>query len=112
MLLTNVIRVFSISYGAGLLGSLAYMRMLGNTVDSMADGAKGLIKGAVGQPRLLVPVVLVMIYNRWNEILVPEYGFMHLELIPMLVGFFTYKIATFFQAIEDALTVTGEKTPV
>lgn len=36
--------VFSISYGAGLLGSLAYMRMLGKTVDSMADGAKGLIK--------------------------------------------------------------------
>lgn len=32
------------SYGAGLLGSLAYMRMLGNTVDSMADGAKGLVK--------------------------------------------------------------------
>ncbi|XP_027127246.1 protein CONSERVED ONLY IN THE GREEN LINEAGE 160, chloroplastic-like [Coffea arabica] len=97
------------SYGAGLLGSLAYMRMLGKTVDSMADGAKGLIKGAVGQPRLLVPVVLVMIYDRWNEILVPEYGFMHLELIPMLVGFFTYKIATFFQAIEEALTVSGEK---
>ncbi|XP_027062583.1 protein CONSERVED ONLY IN THE GREEN LINEAGE 160, chloroplastic [Coffea arabica] len=97
------------SYGAGLLGSLAYMRMLGKTVDSMADGAKGLIKGAVGQPRLLVPVVLVMIYDRWNEILVPEYGFMHLELIPMLVGFFTYKIATFFQAIEDTLTVSGEK---
>lgn len=24
-------------------------------------------RGAVGQPRLLVPVALVMIYNRWNE---------------------------------------------
>ncbi|CAI9754919.1 unnamed protein product [Fraxinus pennsylvanica] len=98
------------SYGAGFLGSLAYMRMLGNTVDSMADGAKGLIKGAIGQPRLLVPVVLVMLYNRWNGILVPDYGFMHLELIPMLVGFFTYKIATFFQAIEEAITVASGKT--
>lgn len=39
------------------------------------------------------------------RIVVPEYGFMHLELIPMLVGFFTYKIATFTQAIEDAITV-------
>ncbi|KAH7533190.1 protein CONSERVED ONLY IN THE GREEN LINEAGE 160, chloroplastic [Ziziphus jujuba] len=92
------------SFGAGLLGSLVYMRMLGSSVDSMADGAKGLIKGAIAQPRLLVPVVLVMVFNRWNGILVPEYGFMHLELIPMLVGFFTYKIATFIQAIEDALT--------
>ncbi|KAL0443835.1 UNVERIFIED_CONTAM: protein conserved only in the green lineage, chloroplastic [Sesamum latifolium] len=98
------------SYGAGLLGSLAYMRMLGNSVDSMADGARGLVKGAIGQPRLLVPVVLVMLYNRWNGILVPDYGFMHLDLIPMLVGFFTYKIATFMQAIEDAVNAVGEKT--
>ncbi|CAL9132535.1 unnamed protein product [Musa textilis] len=93
------------SFGAGLLGSLAYIRMLGTTVDSMANGAKGLVKGAAGQPRLFVPVVLVMMYNRWNGILVPDYGFMHLELIPMLVGFFTYKVATFVQAIEDALDV-------
>ncbi|PIN22881.1 hypothetical protein CDL12_04398 [Handroanthus impetiginosus] len=98
------------SYGAGLVGSLAYMRMLGSSVDSMADGARGLMKGAVTQPRLLVPVVLVMLYNRWNGVLVPEYGFMHLELIPMLVGFFTYKIATFMQAIEDAVNAVGGKT--
>lgn len=32
------------SYGAGFIGSLVYMRMLGSSVDSMADGAKGLIK--------------------------------------------------------------------
>ncbi|CAA3026601.1 ATP synthase I-related [Olea europaea subsp. europaea] len=32
------------SYGAGLLGSLAYMQMLGNPVDSIADGAEGLVK--------------------------------------------------------------------
>ncbi|XVF60866.1 hypothetical protein PTKIN_Ptkin08bG0082500 [Pterospermum kingtungense] len=100
------------SFGAGLLGSLVYMHMLGSSVDSLAEGAKGLMKGAVAQPRLLVPVVLVMIYNRWNEILVPKYGYMQLELIPMLVGFFTYKIATFFQAIEDAVTVVERKTEV
>lgn len=99
----------TLSFGAGLMGSLAYMRMLGNTVDAMADGARGVMKGASGQPRLLVPVVLVMIFNRWNAILVPEYGFMHLELIPMLVGFFTYKIATFFQAIEEAITISTQK---
>lgn len=45
------------------------------------------------------------------RIAVPEYGFMHLELIPMLVGFFTYKIATFFQAIEDAVSVIEKKDP-
>ncbi|KAK4286085.1 hypothetical protein QN277_002694 [Acacia crassicarpa] len=99
------------SFGAGLLGSLMYIRMLGSSVDSLkTDGAKGFVKGAVGQPRLLVPVVLVMIYSRWNSILVPEFGSMPLELIPMLVGFFTYKIATFVQAIEDTFTVPVKKT--
>lgn len=43
------------------------------------------------------------------RLVVPQYGFMQLELIPMLVGFFTYKIATFIQAIEEALPV-AEKT--
>ncbi|KAI8551432.1 hypothetical protein RHMOL_Rhmol06G0185100 [Rhododendron molle] len=100
----------TVSYGAGLLGSLVYMRMLGSSIDSMAGGASGVLKGAIAQPRLLIPVVLVMVYNRWNGILVPEYGFMQLQLIPMLVGFFTYKIATFIQAIEEALPVVGEKT--
>lgn len=98
------------SFGAGFIGSLVYIRMLGNSVDSLADGAKGLVKGAAAQPRLLVPVLLVMIYNRWNGILVPDYGFMHLELIPMLVGFFSYKIATFVQAIDEALAPLVKKT--
>ncbi|KAJ0434689.1 hypothetical protein HanIR_Chr17g0884561 [Helianthus annuus] len=88
------------------------MRMLGNSIDGMADGARGVIKGAIGQPRLLVPVALVMIYNRWNGIVVPEYGLMHLELIPMLVGFFTYKIATFSQAIEAAFTVVSDDAQI
>ncbi|XP_075521814.1 protein CONSERVED ONLY IN THE GREEN LINEAGE 160, chloroplastic [Primulina tabacum] len=98
------------SYGVGLLGSLAYMRMLGSSVDSLAAGAKGLVKGAIGQQRLLVPVILVMLYNRWNEILVPDYGVMPLHLIPMLVGFFTYKIATFMLAIEEAINAATGKT--
>lgn len=99
------------SFGVGFLGSLAYLRMLGNSVDSMASsGTKRVVKAAVGQPRLLVPVVLVMVYNRWNDIVAPQYGLMHLELIPMLVGFFTYKIATFAQAIEDVLPVVGKKS--
>ncbi|KAM7271894.1 hypothetical protein ACFE04_031108 [Oxalis oulophora] len=101
----------TISFGAGFLGSLMYIRMLGSSVDSMApEAGQRLMKGAMGQPRLLVPVVLVMVFNRWNGILVPEYGIMSLQLIPMLVGFFTYKVATFAQAIEGAITVTEKKT--
>lgn len=97
------------SFGAGLIGSLVYLRMLGTSVDSLAGGTGETIKSAAAQPRLLIPVVLVMMYNRWNGILVPDYGFMQLELIPMLVGFFTYKIATFAQAIQDSIPAVGNR---
>ncbi|XP_058095593.1 protein CONSERVED ONLY IN THE GREEN LINEAGE 160, chloroplastic-like isoform X2 [Magnolia sinica] len=46
------------------------------------------------------------------RILAPDYGFMHLDLIPMLVGFFTYKVTTFIQAIEEALTIVENKQQV
>jgi len=44
------------------------------------------------------------------RILVPDYGFMLLQLIPMLFGFLTYKVATFAQAIQDAVTVVKKKS--
>ena len=78
-------------------------------MDSLAGGTGETVKSAAAQPRLLIPVALVMMYNRWNEILVPDYGFMHLELIPMLVGFFTYKIATFAQAIQESIPAVGNR---
>ncbi|XP_047081805.1 protein CONSERVED ONLY IN THE GREEN LINEAGE 160, chloroplastic isoform X1 [Lolium rigidum] len=97
------------SFGVGLIGSVVYLRMLGTSVDSLAGGTKAAAKGAAAQPRLLIPMVLVMMYNRWNAILVPDYGFMHLELIPMLVGFFTYKIAMFTQAIQESIPDVGNR---
>ncbi|XP_024515981.1 uncharacterized protein LOC9649226 [Selaginella moellendorffii] len=94
----------ALSYGIGLAGSLAYVRMLGNSVDAFgSQDVKGAARAAVGQPRLLVPVILTMIFNRWNELLAPELGVAELQLIPMLVGFFTYKIATMAQVVQDAL---------
>ncbi|CAI5482157.1 unnamed protein product [Closterium sp. Yama58-4] len=80
----------AVSYGVGAVGSLVYVRMLSSSVEALgANNVQGAVRGAVGQPRLLVPVVLVMAFNRWNEIAVPQYGAVPLELIPMLVGFFT-----------------------
>lgn len=46
------------------------------------------------------------------RIVAPEYGLMNLQLIPMLVGFFTYKIATFTQAIEEAITIIGNDAQI
>ncbi|KAJ6807410.1 putative callose synthase 7 isoform X4 [Iris pallida] len=45
------------------------------------------LKGVAGQPRLVVPVALFMIYNRWNGLSILEYGFMHLELIRCSSGY-------------------------
>ncbi|KAH7281894.1 hypothetical protein KP509_35G001200 [Ceratopteris richardii] len=58
----------ALSYGVGLLGSLVYIRMLGNSVESLgkSDG-QGAMRAALGQPRILVPVILVMLCNRWND---------------------------------------------
>lgn len=50
------------------------------------------MKTATGQPRLLIPVLLALTYNRWNALYADEYGF-HLNFYSMLIGFFTYKLA-------------------
>ena len=50
------------------------------------------MNSAIGQPRLLIPVVLALTYNRWNTLYAADYG-LTLNLYGMLVGFFTYKLA-------------------
>jgi hypothetical protein len=55
-------------------------------------GDSGGVGGAIGQPRLLIPFVLALTYNRWNVLYAADYG-VALNLYGMLVGFFTYKLA-------------------
>lgn len=75
------------SYGLGALGGLLYLRLLSRSVDGVGSGGLG---GALGQPRLLIPVILVLIYNRYNAMVKEDTG-ITLMLLPMLTGFFTYK---------------------
>ena len=49
------------SYGVGAVGSLVYLRMLNRSIDSVGGFSVG---AAVGQPRLLVPVILTATFNR------------------------------------------------
>lgn len=49
------------SYGVGAVGSLAYLRMLNRSIDSVGGFTVG---AALGQPRLLVPVILTAAFNR------------------------------------------------
>ncbi|KAL3146933.1 hypothetical protein ABBQ38_014904 [Trebouxia sp. C0009 RCD-2024] len=75
------------SYGLGAVGSLVYLRMLNRSIDGV-----GGVGAALGQPRLLVPVILTATFNRWNTLAAPDVG-LTLQLLPMLLGFFTYKAA-------------------
>ena len=53
------------SYGFGAVGGLVYLRMLQKSVDGIGAGSLGEAAGsAASQPRLLVPIVLVLAANR------------------------------------------------
>jgi hypothetical protein len=45
----------------GALGGLFYLRLLGRSVDGIGGGGGG---GGLAQPRLLIPVILVLVFNR------------------------------------------------
>lgn len=75
------------SYGVGALGGLLYLRSLTRSVDSFGNSL-----GGAGSPRLLIPVILALGYNRYNTMIASQSDVaIHLQLLPMLVGFFTYK---------------------
>jgi hypothetical protein len=81
------------SYAVGALGGFAYLRLLSKSVDAMgADGVGASAGGMASQPRLLIPIILGLGYNRFNQLYSAQLG-VTLELLPMLVGFFTYKLA-------------------
>mmetsp|Transcript_7655 Transcript_7655/g.28191 ORF Transcript_7655/g.28191 Transcript_7655/m.28191 type:complete len:319 (-) Transcript_7655:140-1096(-) len=56
-------------------------------------------------PRLLVPAVLVMGAFRWNKLHVDDVDAMHFEILQLLLGFFTYKIAS---VVEVGATVYAD----
>eukprot|EP01026_Neomeris_dumetosa_P004899 TRINITY_DN11336_c0_g1_i2.p1 TRINITY_DN11336_c0_g1~~TRINITY_DN11336_c0_g1_i2.p1 ORF type:complete len:372 (-),score=42.29 TRINITY_DN11336_c0_g1_i2:57-1172(-) len=80
-------REVALSYLLGALGGFVYLRLLSKSVDSYGSANIG---GLVGQPRLLIPVILVLAFNRWNKLYADDFG-LQLQLLPTLIGFFTYK---------------------
>lgn len=96
----------AISYACGAAGSLLYLRLLSRSVDNTKPGGASdigdVVEGTVGGQRLLVPAILVAGWNRWNALAAPSTG-IHLHVLPILVGFFTYKGATVVQLFRDLL---------
>ena len=83
------------SFAFGSAGALFYVKLLSRKAES-GGGGQG------GPPSILVPVILFMALNRWNTLYAEDVG-VALAPIPMLLGFFTYKPASVFQAFRDIL---------
>lgn len=50
------------SYGVGAVGSLVYLRLLNRSVDGIGGFS---VASAASQPRLLIPLILTLAYNRY-----------------------------------------------
>jgi ATP synthase protein I len=58
------------SYLLGALGGIIYLRLLKRSVDSIGGASIGSAAGGLAsQPRLLIPVILVLASNRYAAIL-------------------------------------------
>ncbi|CDF33367.1 putative ATP synthase protein [Chondrus crispus] len=76
------------SFMMGLVGSMAYVYLLSRSVDRMATAARetGTMSGDALQPARLAILVLLVIASAKNSD--------KLSVLPVLFGFFTYKVAT------------------
>ena len=83
------------SFAFGSAGALFYVKLLASKAEAVGGGQGG-------PPSILVPVILFMALNRWNTFFAEDVG-LALSPIPMLLGFFTYKPASVFQAFRDVL---------
>lgn len=83
------------SFAVGSAGALFYVKLLASKAEA-GGGGQG------GPPSILVPVILFMALNRWNFFFADDVG-VTLSPVPMLLGFFTYKPASIFQAFRDIL---------
>lgn len=89
------------SYAIGAMFGLTYFAMLSTSI--AAVGSNDLFKrtrGLIGQPRILVPMLMVFSWKKWGLLMEERVG-IHLELTFMIAGFFTYQIGTFAQVLQS-----------
>lgn len=82
-----------------------YVTPINNRVDGLTKDAPS-AGSLAGQPRLLIPIILALSYNRWNTLASEEIG-ITLQLLPILVGFFTYKGAV---VVKTSVSLWDEMT--
>lgn len=96
------------SYALGASGAMVYVRALSKFSDSLpAPGSQSpqagpadAVGGAVGSQRLLIPILLILICNRFNKLYADDLN-LHLQILTAVAGFFTYKASAIVQAFRD-----------
>ncbi len=76
------------SYLLGAMGGLLYLRMLGKAVERIGERRR-----QFGKSRLALFVVLIVLAARWQ----------YLELMPVFLGFLTYKAALIWYTLRTVL---------
>jgi ATP synthase protein I len=84
----------ALNYLLGAIAGLVYLRMLAKDVESL-----GAENRRVSPKRLALVAVLIIVALKWEL----------LEILPVLLGFFSYKIAIVIYAVKTSLT-TVQKT--
>ena len=86
----------SYSYGIGSVLGLAYAALLGRYVESLNTG-----EGSAGGSARFAPVILLIaLYGKNKETI---------SIIPELLGFFSYQVASFLQIFNEDLYKENEK---
>jgi len=91
----------SVSYGLGALLGFGYITLLGRTVEAI--GTVGVPGAGVGQARFAMVILLVLLAGKYRDTI---------QVIPAIIGFSTYQVASFLQAFDreevKEKTVVGE----
>lgn len=93
------------SFGAGVCFSLLYLRLLSKSVEGMTGGG-----GGPSAPSILVPVLLFGIFRRWNDLYAEEFG-ITAQIVPLLMGFFTYKVSTIIETFVTIMKEADDEGP-
>ena len=100
-------RDVAVSWGIGALASVLYVRLLSRSVDAVASEDAGeQVGGAASQPRILIPIVLVIFASKYHDKFQGTYG-IDVNILALIAGFFSYKVGSFLQ-VAGAL-VAGEE---
>ncbi|MCS6958535.1 MAG: hypothetical protein RMK91_00600 [Pseudanabaenaceae cyanobacterium SKYGB_i_bin29] len=87
-----------LSYGVGACSGVVYWRMLERSVDRLSKEPKG---WQFGSPRLAVFVAVMIVALRWDK----------LAVLPVFLGFLTYKGAILLYAIYDFIRSSRTGSP-